>query len=86
MSAYPEQRESARASVAGVLATVAMFVALIGIVYRPARLIPAATIVALIALGMGGRHERLAWFALGVAALSWLVGMSIAIAVEHPVF
>jgi hypothetical protein len=80
-----ERREGASATIAGVLAATAMFVSLIGIAYRPARVVPVAVVVALVALGMGGRHERLAWLALAVAGISWLVGMTIAIAVNHPI-
>jgi hypothetical protein len=86
VSSYPEERrEGASASIAGVLAAIAMFVSLIGIAYRPARVIPVAIIVALVALGMGGRHVRLAWFALAVCGIAWLVGMTIAVAVNHPI-
>jgi hypothetical protein len=86
VSSYPGERERASASVAGFLAAAALFVSLIGVVYRPVRLIPAAVIVALIALGMGGRHQRLAAFALAVAVVAWIVGMTIAVAVDHPLY
>jgi len=80
------QREGASATVAGFLASAALFVSLIGVVYRPVRLIPAAVVVALIALGMGGRHQRLAAIALAVCVVAWIVGMTIAVAVEHPLY
>ena len=88
MSSYPGERErqGASATVAGFLASAALFVSLIGIVYRPVRLIPAAVIVALIALGMGGRHQRLAALALAVAVVAWVVGMTVAVAVGHPLY
>jgi hypothetical protein len=88
VSSYSEeqQREGSSATIAGVLAATAMFVSLIGIAYRPARVVPVAVVVALVALGMGGRHERLAWFALAVAGVAWLVGMTVAITVNHPIF
>jgi hypothetical protein len=80
------EREGASATVAGFLASAALFVCLIGVVYRPVRLIPAAIVVALIALGMGGRHQRLAVIALAVGVVAWIVGMTIAVAVEHPLY
>jgi hypothetical protein len=57
-----------------------MFVSLIGVVYLPVRVIPAAVIIALIALGIGGRHRRLAAFAVAVATIAWFAGMTIAVA------
>ena len=86
MSTYQGQREGASASIAGFLATLAIFVSLIGIAHRPARLIPPAIVVALIALAMGGRHQRLAVFALIVCGVAWLVGMTVAVSVNHPLF
>jgi hypothetical protein len=86
VTSYSEPREGASASIAGFLAATALFIALIGIVYRPVRIVPAATIVALIALGMGGRHRRLAVLALVVCGVAWLVGMTVAVTVNHPLF
>jgi hypothetical protein len=86
MSAVPEERSRPSESVAGFLAAAALFVSLIGVVYRPVRLIPGAVIVALIAVGMGGRHQRLAAFALAVAAVAWVVGMTIAVATGNPLY
>ena len=86
MSSYPERREGASATIAGFLAAFAIFVSLIGVVYRPVRIIPAAVLVALIALGMGGRHQGLAIFAVAVTSVAWLVGMTVAIVVNHPLF
>ena len=54
--------------VAGLLASLSIFASLIGIAYRPARLIPAALLLALIAAAIGGRHHRLAGFAIAVGA------------------
>jgi hypothetical protein len=85
VSSYSE-REPASSAVAGFLAAIALFISVIGVVYRPVRLIPFAVVVALIALGMGGRHQRLAAFALAVAVVAWVVGMTVAVAVNHPLY
>jgi hypothetical protein len=82
----PEERARPSETVAGFLASAALFVSLIGIVYRPVRLIPAAVIVALIAVGMGGRHQRLAAFAVAVSAVAWVLGMTIAVVTENPLY
>lgn len=86
MSAVPEERRRPSESVAGFLAAVALFVSLIGIAYRPVRLIPGAVVVALVAVGMGGRHQRLAAVALAVAAVAWVVGMTIAVITSNPLY
>jgi hypothetical protein len=86
VSSYEERREGASASIAGFLAALAIVVSLIGIAHRPARLIPPAIVVALIALAMGGRHQRLAVFALVVCGVAWLVGMTVGVIVNHPLF
>jgi len=72
--------------IAGFLASVALFASLIGLAYRPVRIIPFALLLALIATGMGGRHQRLATAALGVGAVCFMVGMAIAVITNNPVF
>jgi hypothetical protein len=86
MSVVPEERSRPSETVAGFLASLALFVSLIGIAYRPVRLIPGAVIVALVAMGMGGRHQRLAAFAVAVTAIAWVVGMTIAVATGRPLY
>jgi len=81
----PEEDRPAE-TVAGFLATAALFAALVALVYRPARVAPAAIVVALIANAIGGRHERLAAVALAVSALCFVAGMTIAVVVEKPIF
>ena len=81
-----DEREEPAATVAGFLAAASIFVSAMGLVYKPVRLIPAATIVALIAVAMGGRHRRLASIAVAVAFVCWIVGMTIAIATGSDVY
>jgi hypothetical protein len=68
------------------MAAAAIFVSLIGLAYKPVRLIPAALVVALVAAGMGGRHRALAAWAVAVAAVCWVVGMTIAIATGRALY
>ena len=72
--------------IAGFLATVAIFAALVGIVYYPGRVASGAILVALIAAAIGGFQSRLAAFAVGIATLCWFSGMVISIVFERPVF
>jgi hypothetical protein len=80
------ESDGAGETVAGFLAAAAITVALVALVYRPARLAPPAILVALVANGIGGRHARLAAFALVLAALCFVAGMTIAVATETPIF
>jgi hypothetical protein len=72
--------------VAGFLATIAIFAALVGIVYYPGRVGSSSILVALIAAGIGGFQSRLAAFAVGISTLCWLAGMIVSVAIERPVF
>ncbi len=68
------------------MAAAALFVSLVGIVHRPARVIPVAVLVALIAAGIGGRHQRLATWAVVAGAIAFVLGMSVAVATDRPLF
>jgi hypothetical protein len=72
--------------VAGFLASAALFAGLIAVVYKPVRVAPAALVVALIAAGIGGRHQRLAALATAVVTIGWIAGMIVCVATERPLF
>jgi hypothetical protein len=86
VSAQPADRTSAGEAVAGLLASLSIFASLIGVAYRPGRLIPIAVLVALLAIGIGGRHSRLAAFALATGGICFVVGMAVAVITSNPVF
>lgn len=86
MSTAPYERPRPAETVGGLLASAAIFVSLTGIAYRPLRLIPLAIVLALVAVGIGGRHERLAAVAVGIGALSFLVGMALAVVTSNPLW
>ncbi|HEY6605944.1 MAG TPA: hypothetical protein VIZ44_06330 [Gaiellaceae bacterium] len=73
-------------TVAGLLAAVAIFVSLIGVAYRPLRLIPLAILLALVALAIGGRNERLAGYAVITGAVCFFVGMAAAVITSNPLW
>ena len=77
-----EPRESPAESVAGYLAAASIVVSVVGLAYRPVRTIPIAVLVAIVAVAMGGRHQRLATFAVVGGAIAFAVGMTIAVATE----
>ena len=82
----PEVRERPSDAVAGLLASLALFASLVGLVYRPVRVIPFALALALIATAMGGGHARLAATALVVGAACFVVGMALAVITNNPIF
>jgi len=86
MSAQPATSDRPSETIAGILAALALFMSLIGVAYRPVRLIPFALALALIATAMGGRHRRLAAAALVVGGICFVVGMAVAVATDNPVF
>jgi hypothetical protein len=88
VSTVPEARAGDRYGevVAGFLASAALFAGLVAIVYKPVRIAPAALVVALIAAGMGGRHQRLAAAATAVVTLGWIAGMVVCVITERPLF
>jgi hypothetical protein len=81
-----EDRRSAADGVAGFLATAALFAGLLSIVYRPVRIGPVALVIALIAVGIGGRNERLAMMAVASVTIGWVLGMIVAVLTENPLY
>ncbi len=86
MSANPVSQSRPAETVAGLLASLSIFFSLIGVAYRPARLIPAALLLALLAVAMGGSHNRLGAIAAGVGALCFAVGMAVAVITGNPIY
>jgi hypothetical protein len=79
-------RVTATQLVADFLATFALFAGLISVVYYPGRLGTAAVFIALFAAALGGRDRYLVPVTVGVTAVCWLLGMTLAIALERPIF
>jgi hypothetical protein len=73
-------------TVAGFLAAAGVFVSLVGVAYRPLRLIPFAVLISLIAVGIGGRSERLATYAVAIGALCFALGLAVAVITSHPLW
>jgi hypothetical protein len=80
------EQSSIAQAVAGLIAAVAIFVSLIGVAYRPLRLIPFAIVLALLATAIGGRHLRLATIAVGVGAACFVVGLAVAVITSNPLW
>jgi hypothetical protein len=86
VSTLESRPSDAREAVAGLLAAAALATSLFGLAYKPARLIPVAAILALVATRMTERHTRLAAIAVAAAVVCWTVGMTIAVIAERPLY
>jgi hypothetical protein len=81
-----ERDPGAVEAVAGLLAAASIALAAVAVAYRPGRLAPVAIILALVAAVMTRRWGRLGAVAVVVAGLAWLVGMTVAVITESPIF
>jgi hypothetical protein len=86
VSTGPISEDRPADAIAGFLAALSILGSTIGLVYRPARLIPFALLVAVIAVAMGGRNARLAAAAVVIGGLCFVVGMAVAVITNHAAF
>jgi hypothetical protein len=86
VSAAPYERARPAETIAGFLASAAIFVGMIGAAYRPLRLIPLAILLSLIAVAIGGRHGRLATLAVFVCGACFAVGLAAAVITSNPLW
>ena len=86
MSTGPISEDRSADAIAGFLAALSILGSAIGLVYRPARLIPFAILVAVIAVAMGGRNARLAAAAVVIGGICFVVGMAVAVVTNNAVF
>ena len=86
MSVTPYRSGRTAETIAGFLASASIFVCLIGTAYRPLRLIPFGIVLALIAVGIGGRAERLGTVAVAVGGACFAVGMAVAVITSNPLW
>ena len=83
--ATPVVQTGARDTIAGLLAAVAIFAGLIGIVWHPLRLVSAAIILSMIAAGMAPKSS-LTRAAVFVAIVSFFFGMLVAVTTGRPLW
>jgi hypothetical protein len=93
-----ERRRGGIDTLAGLMSAAAIFLGLLSATdlnlsiegthldMRPVRIGIAAVAVALIAAGLGGRHQRLAAAAVGIAGGCWVIAMIVAVVTERPLF
>ena len=86
MSAQPHPASRQAEAIAGLLAALSIFGSLVALAYRPGRLVPFALLLALLATMIGGRHRRLAGLAIAIGAVCFVVGMSLAVLTDNPIY
>ena len=86
MTTAPEPRLPAHDAVAGLLAAASIFVGAIGVAQTPVRIVPAAIVLALVSVRMADRYRSLAAWAVGLNILWWLLGMTVAVVTERPLY
>ena len=86
MSSAPYDRARPSETICGFFAAAAIFVSLVGLAYRPLRVIPLAILLALIAAAIGGRAERLATYAVAICAVCFAVGLAVAVITSNPLW
>ncbi len=79
-------RQTPGEAVAGLLAAASIFLSFAALAYRPMRLVPAAVVLVLVAAAMSGRQKRLLAAAVAVAGVCWVVGVTIAVVTQNPLY
>ena len=86
------QRSAVTDTIAGLLAVASIVLSGIGMGFglllqldaRPARVVPVAILLALIAARMSARHQPLALRAALFGGFAWVVGMTVAVITDGP--
>ena len=86
VSSTPYGQRRPAETLAGFLAAAAIFLSLVGVAYRPLRMVPFAILLSLIAVGIGGRSERLAAYAAATGAACFAIGLAVAVITSHPLW
>jgi hypothetical protein len=73
-------------AVAGLLASIAIFVGGLELVYRPFRLAPAALILALIATVMSKEQPRIIPIAFAMIGICFIAGATLQLLTHHPLY
>lgn len=89
-----DHRSQATDTIAGLLAVASIvlsglamgFGLLLQLQAHPARLVPVAIVLALVAARMSARYTSLALKAALFAGVAWVIGMTVAIVTDNPLF
>ena len=86
MTSTTRDRTPPSETVAGLLASIAIFVGALELVYRPFRLAPAALILALVATVMSRQQPRVIPVAYAMIGICFITGATLQIITHHPLY
>ena len=86
MTSSTRDRTPPSEAVAGLLATIAIFLGGLELLYRPFRLAPAALLLAIVATVMSREQPRLIPVAYAMIGICFIVGATLQIITHHPLF
>jgi len=86
VSAEPTPTAGSAELIAGFLAVVSIAGSVLALFWDPLRVSPFAVLLALIATGMAPRASRLPLLAVGIGALCFVGGMTIAVTTNNPLY
>ncbi len=72
--------------VAGFLSVISIVGSILALVWYPLRFSPFAVLLALIAVGMSPKNSRLPLAAVAIGSICFVVGMTIAVATDNPIY
>ena len=86
MTSTPREKTRPADAVAGLLAAGALFLGFFELFYRPFRLTPVAVVLALVATVMSKEQQRLTTLALIVIGVCFVVGVTLQVLTNHPLY
>ena len=86
MTSSSRDRTPPSEAVAGLLATIAVFLGGLELLYRPFRLAPAALILVLIATVMSREQPKVIPVAYAMIGICFIVGATLQILTHHPLY
>jgi len=82
----PAPRQSSAELTAGFLSVLSIVGSALGAVYQPVKVLPFAFLIALIASAMAPRDSKLPLVAVVFGAICFVVGLTVAVTTNHPLY
>jgi hypothetical protein len=84
--ATPASSSNSADLTAGFLSVLSIVGSALGVVYQPVKILPFAFLIALIAVGMGSRDNKLPLIAIVVGSIAFITGLTIAVTTNHALY
>ena len=86
MTATARDRTPPSEAIAGLLASIAIFVGALELFYRPFRLAPAAVVLLLVATVMSRDQQRLIKIGFAATGICFVAGAALQVITHHPLY